>query len=132
MTFAVPLPGARRGGELARAAARARRVEQSAAFVALEHRRTIAELEIAHETQLSRRRLTQAEAGAREEAAATMARAYALGDGDLALITTAKRDARHARVSADDALYDAWLAVSVLQLYGSGPAEGRTTASTSR
>jgi outer membrane protein TolC len=123
LTFSIPLPGARRAGELARASAHARRVEQGAALAELQHRRLLGELDLTREALVTRRQLAQAEAVAREEAAATMAHAYALGDGDLALVAAAHRDARRARASADDALYDAWLAASVSQLYGLGSAQ---------
>jgi hypothetical protein len=81
------------------------------------------ELELSREASLTRHRLTQTEALAREDAASTMARAYALGDGELALVAAAKREARRARASAADALYDAWLFATVSQLYGASVAD---------
>jgi outer membrane protein TolC len=118
VTFSVPLPGGRRAGELARATAHARRIEQGAALATLQHRRLLEDLELTRKSSLTRRRLAQAEALAREDAASMMARAYGLGDGELVLVAAAKREARRARAGAEGAFYDAWLSASVSQLYG--------------
>jgi outer membrane protein, heavy metal efflux system len=116
LSVTIPIGGARRLAETARANARARALESAVA--ATERQEAARRLEFSALEAAARARYGDSarDATARRRAADTLVRGYELGDGDLATIALMRRDAHRAELITELSRIEAWRGATIADL----------------